>query len=59
MEFVHRITGEVVTIKSGDADHVWFKKEGVDTLFLQEVHIFFTEYMSIADKEKEKQCNKK
>jgi len=52
MRFKRKITKEVVTIKSGDQDHVWYVKEGDKTLLLLPADQFFAEYESMTDKKR-------
>ncbi len=57
MKFKHKITREVVTIKSGDSENVWYTKEGDKTLLLLQAEVFFAEYESVRSS-KEKRGNK-
>ena len=47
MKFKNKVTGQVVMIKSGDAENVWYKKENDERVYLLQADVFFTEYESI------------
>ena len=47
MKFKHKSNGEIVTIKNGDAENVWYRKEGHERVYLLQADVFFTEYESI------------
>ena len=47
MKFKHKSNGEIVMIKSGDAENVWYKKEDDERVYLLQADVFFTEYESI------------
>ncbi len=47
MKFKNKVTGQVVMIKSGDAENVWYKKEDDERVYLLQADVFFTEYESI------------
>ncbi len=47
MKFKHKSNGEIVTIKNGDAENVWYTKEDDERVYLLQADVFFTEYESI------------
>ena len=57
MRFKHKINKEVVTIKSGDSENVWYMKDGDQskTLLLLQADVFFTQYESLTTNKKEKE----
>ncbi len=57
MKFKHKITKEIVTIRNGDQDHVWYTKDSdpKKTLLLLEAEVFFAEYESLNTSKKKKE----